>query len=149
MTSIVIAAHNEAAVIGRCLDTILRDAAPGEFDITVVANGCADDTARVAAARPGVRVLDLAAAGKTAALNAGDAAAHGFPRLYLDADVVVSAADVRALVAALRRGPRGEGPLAVMPGAGSTSPADRCWSAPSMRSTPGCRSTAMPCSAAA
>ena len=53
MTSIVIAAYNEAAVIGRCLDALLAGAAPGEFDVTVVANGCTDDTAEVAA--PGRR----------------------------------------------------------------------------------------------
>ena len=35
MTSIVIAAHNEETVIGRCLDTLLADAHPGEFDVTV------------------------------------------------------------------------------------------------------------------
>ena len=103
MTSIVIAAHNEAAVIGRCLDALLADAAPGEFDITVVPNGCTDDTA-AAAARPGVRVVDLATAGKAAALNAGDDAAVGFPRIYLDADIVLTTAAVRSLVAALDGG---------------------------------------------
>ena len=97
MTSIVIAAHNEAAVLGRCLDTLLAEAAPGEFDVTVVANGCTDDTAAVAAARPGVRVVDLTTAGKAAALNAGDAVAAGFPRVYLDADIVLTTAAIRAL----------------------------------------------------
>lgn len=97
MTSIVIAAHNEAAVIGRCLDALLADAAPGEFDVTVVANGCSDATAQVAAATPGVRVLDLPAAGKVAALNAGDAVAVGFPRIYLDADITITACGIRAL----------------------------------------------------
>lgn len=101
MTSIVIAAHNEAAVIGRCLDALLSDARPGEFDVTVVANGCTDDTAAVAATRPGVRVVDLATAGKAAALNAGDAVAVGFPRVYLDADIVLTTAAVRSLVGAL------------------------------------------------
>jgi hypothetical protein len=104
VTSIVIAAHNEAAVIGRCLDTLLAGAEPGEFDVTVVANGCSDATAQVAAARPGVRVLDLPEPGKVAALNAGDALAAGFPRVYLDADVVVSADGVRALRDALAAG---------------------------------------------
>lgn len=97
MTSIVIAAHNEAAVIGRCLDTLLAGAEPGEFDVTVVANGCTDATAQVAAARPGVSVLDLPKAGKVPALNAGDALARGFPRIYLDADIVISADGARAL----------------------------------------------------
>ena len=96
MTSIVIAAHNEAAVIGRCLDA-LYDGTPGEFDVTVVANGCTDATVPIAAARPGVRVLDLPNPGKVAALNAGDAVAVGYPRIYLDADVVISAAGIRAL----------------------------------------------------
>jgi glycosyltransferase involved in cell wall biosynthesis len=97
MISVVIAAHNEEAVIGRCLDAIRSD----RLDITVVANGCTDRTAEVAAQRPGVRVLDLAAAGKPGALNAGDAVAVGFPRVYLDADVVLSAGALPVLAAAL------------------------------------------------
>ncbi|MFC7533545.1 glycosyltransferase [Actinoplanes sp. GCM10030250] len=104
MTSIVIAAHNEAAVIGRCLDAILDEAKPGEFDITVVANGCTDDTVRIAGARPGVRVLDLPRPGKAAALNAGDDAAVGFPRIYLDADIVLTAPAIRALAEVLAAG---------------------------------------------
>ncbi len=72
--------------------------------MTVVANGCTDDTAAVAAARDGVRVLERPAAGKAAALNAGDAVAAGFPRLYLDADIVVTTAAVRSLVDALAGG---------------------------------------------
>jgi glycosyltransferase involved in cell wall biosynthesis len=104
VTSIVIAAHNEAAVIGRCLDTLLAGAEPGEFDVTVVANGCTDATAALAAARPGIRVLDLPEPGKASALNAGDVLAEGFPRVYLDADIVVSAEGVRALRDALTAG---------------------------------------------
>lgn len=99
MTSVVIAAHNEAAVLGRCLDSLLAEAVPGEFDVTVVANGCTDATARVAAGR-GVRVVELAEPGKPGALNAGDAVAVGFPRVYLDADIVLSTAGLRALAAA-------------------------------------------------
>lgn len=101
MTSIVIAAHNEATVIGRCLDALLAGAAPGEFDVTVVANGCTDATAQVAAERAGVRVVELVSAGKVAALNAGDEVAVGFPRIYLDADVVIHADGVRVLCGAL------------------------------------------------
>ena len=99
MTSVVIAAHNEAAVIGRCLDSLLADAAPGEFDVTVAANGCTDATVRVAADR-GARVVELAEPGKPGALNAGDAVAVGFPRVYLDADIILSTAGLRTLAAA-------------------------------------------------
>ena len=35
MTAIIIPAHNEAAVIHRCLSSLLDGAAPGEFDILV------------------------------------------------------------------------------------------------------------------
>jgi glycosyltransferase involved in cell wall biosynthesis len=110
MTSIVIAAHNEAAVIGRCLDALLADGGVDEFDVTVVANGCTDDTAHVAGVRAGVRVLDLATAGKITALNAGDEVAFGFPRIYLDADIAISAVGIRALCQALK-----------IPGAGETT----------------------------
>jgi glycosyltransferase involved in cell wall biosynthesis len=102
--SVVIAAHNEAAVIGRCLDALLAGADPGQLDVTVVANGCTDDTAAVAASRPGVRVIDRPEPGKVGALNAGDAVAVGFPRIYLDADIVLAPGAVRALAGALDGG---------------------------------------------
>jgi glycosyltransferase involved in cell wall biosynthesis len=99
--SVVIAAHNEAAVIDETLRTLLAGTPPGTLDVTVVANGCTDDTARRAAAVPGVRVLELPVAGKPAALNAGDAAAVGFPRVYLDADIRITAGAVGTVARAL------------------------------------------------
>jgi glycosyltransferase involved in cell wall biosynthesis len=116
MTSIVISAYNEEAVIGRCLDAFLADARPGEFDVTVVANGCTDATATVARSRPGVRVLEKPYGLKTDGLNAGDSVAVGYPRIYIDADVEVSADDLRTLVAALSTvEPSGRAPHAVVP----------------------------------
>ncbi|MFD5792105.1 glycosyltransferase [Streptomyces diastatochromogenes] len=102
MTSIVIPAHNEARVIGRLLDSLLADSSEDETDIVVVCNGCTDDTARIAAARgPRVRVVEIPVPSKHAALRAGDDHAHGFPRVYVDADVVITGADVRALTGPL------------------------------------------------
>src|SRR5262245_31280326 len=109
MSSVVIAAHNEEAVIGRCLDAIRGAGAPA-LDITLGANGRRARTAEVAAERAGVSVFDLDAAGKPGRLNAGDAVAIGFPRLYLDADVVLSAGAIVHLVRAIEHGP-----LAVVP----------------------------------
>ena len=116
MTSVVIAAYNEATVIGRNLDLLLSGASPDDLEVIVVANGCVDETAAVARAR-GVRVLDLPAPGKTAALNAGDEIATSFPRIYLDADVAATAATVRALADALSRPSTGHrpAPLAAVP----------------------------------
>ncbi|MEV5734452.1 glycosyltransferase [Streptomyces sp. NPDC052292] len=102
MTSIVIPAHNEERVLGRLLDSLLADPAGDETDIVVVCNGCTDDTARIAAARGArVRVVKIPVPSKHAALRAGDEHARGFPRVYVDADVVITGADVRALTGPL------------------------------------------------
>jgi glycosyltransferase involved in cell wall biosynthesis len=96
MTSVVIAAHNEAAVIGRCLDALIgQDVGDEPLDIIVVANGCTDTTAEVTRQR-GVHVLEIDQANKAIALNAGDAAARGFPRIYLDADIEVPQSAITA-----------------------------------------------------
>src|SRR3954453_3171433 len=90
LASVVIPAHDEASVIGRCLRALLAGAEPGELEVIVVCNGCHDDTAAVARAHaPDAVVLELPAPSKPAALNAGDAEATRFPRIYLDADVEV------------------------------------------------------------
>ena len=47
MTTIIIPAHNEAAVIGQTLQGLLRQAGEGD-EVIVVCNGCSDDTAGVA-----------------------------------------------------------------------------------------------------
>lgn len=106
VTSIVIPAHNEGRVIGRLLDALLSDAPASGPDIVVVCNGCTDDTAAVAGARgPRVRVVEIPTPSKHTALRVGDEHAQGFPRLYVDADVEVGAADVRALTGALAARP--------------------------------------------
>lgn len=103
VVSVIIPAHNEADVIGRLLRQLVGHATQGDVDIIVVANGCTDDTATVAASfGPPVRVVTLPVASKRAALDAGDRLAHGFPRVYVDADIELGIDDLRALDAALR-----------------------------------------------
>jgi glycosyltransferase involved in cell wall biosynthesis len=102
VVTIVIPAHNEERVIGRLLGQLLAAARPGEFDIVVVANGCTDKTAAVAASfGPPVCSLSTPVASKSEALALGNRAAASFPRIYVDADVEFQAPDVRALVAVL------------------------------------------------
>ncbi len=100
--SIIIPAHNEARVIGNCLDTLLRDFGAGEFDIVVVCNGCTDDTEGVAMTfGERVRVFSIQQPSKVAALNLGDKFARTYPRVYLDSDLRVSGNSIRALVKTL------------------------------------------------
>jgi glycosyltransferase involved in cell wall biosynthesis len=97
--SIIIPAHDEATTIGRLLGQI-ADLGP-EYEVIVVANGCSDETAAVAASFAGVRVVETQQASKTVALNTGDSFATAHPRVYLDADVSVSSETLRELVRTL------------------------------------------------
>jgi glycosyltransferase involved in cell wall biosynthesis len=100
--SVVIPAHNEEAVIERCLRALL-DEPGGELDVVVAANGCTDRTVAIASRFDGVRVLEIETASKHAALNAGDNAALHFPRAYVDADIVVSGRALQAVGTAMER----------------------------------------------
>lgn len=108
--SVIIPAHNEEDWIGACLDHLLHEPAPDTgAEVVVAANGCTDRTAELAQARAGqaeaqgwgFQVLDLPGLGKPAALNAGDRAASGDMRLYLDADVRIGPGVIAGLVRAL------------------------------------------------
>ncbi|HKE74108.1 MAG TPA: glycosyltransferase family 2 protein [Acidimicrobiales bacterium] len=100
LASVIIPAHDEEAVIGRLLDALGEGLDGARLDVVVACNGCSDGTAAVARAR-GVRVVEIAEASKIAALDAGDAAATTFPRLYVDADVVLTGGAVASVVRTL------------------------------------------------
>jgi glycosyltransferase involved in cell wall biosynthesis len=105
LASVIIPAHDEAAVIIRCLDRLFTGVERDELEVIVVCNGCHDQTAELArsSGHP-VRVLELAAASKSAALRAGDDASATMPRLYLDADVLLSGAAARTVARRLSAG---------------------------------------------
>lgn len=101
LASIVIPAHDETRVIQRLLSALCKGAAPNEFQTIVVCNGCTDDTADVCRSfGSGVLVVEISEPSKWLALRAGDEQATSFPRIYLDADVEMSTADARTLIAA-------------------------------------------------
>lgn len=105
MISVIIPAHNESSVISRTLKAMTDGAEPRELDVIVVCNGCTDDTTEVARRFvPSVRVIESETSGKTHALNLGDEAAQAFPRIYADADVVITIDAIRALTSRLERG---------------------------------------------
>jgi hypothetical protein len=100
--TVIIPAHNESHVIGRLLGRLAGGAGHQSLEIIVVANGCTDNTAAVAAAYGyPVRVLEIPQPSKRDALKAGDQAAQGFPRVYLDADVELDATGLWSLARAL------------------------------------------------
>lgn len=114
--SVIIPASNEAGWIGACLAALWRsDPVPGGAEAIVVANGCRDATADLARAQAtaaaaagwDLSVIERDEGSKPGALNAGDAAARGGVRAYLDADCVVSSGVMAGLAAVLA----GEGAL--------------------------------------
>jgi glycosyltransferase involved in cell wall biosynthesis len=105
MISVIIPAHDEGSVIARTLKAMTDGAEPRELEIVVVCNGCTDETADVARGfRPRVRVIETSIASKTHALNLGDDAAQGFPRIYADADIILSIDAIRRLTERLEIG---------------------------------------------
>lgn len=102
--TIIIAAHNEEAVIGRTLDALADAVRERNIRVVVVSNGCSDRTAQIAAAHKGVEVVDIRVASKIAALREGDLHATSGPRIYLDADVVLTSRAATDVIAALSSG---------------------------------------------
>lgn len=102
VASVVIPAHNESGVLSATLERIADDALATELEVAVVANGCNDDTAAVARAFvgkvPGLVVIETDTPGKTNALNLGDAAVSAFPRIYLDADILLGPGALEGMV---------------------------------------------------
>jgi glycosyltransferase involved in cell wall biosynthesis len=124
MTSIIIPAHNEESVIRRGLHAVLDGAAPGELEVIVVCNGCSDATAAIAREFAAVKVIETDVPSKSNALNLGDDAATRFPRIYLDADVILDLTSIRRLSEALQR----PGVLAAAPRVETVFTADCDWS---------------------
>lgn len=105
MISIIVPAHNESAVIARTLAPWVSGPGSEELGIVVVCNGCTDETAAIARRfGPTVRVIESAVASKTHALNLGDKNSSSFPRIYIDADILITLEAIHALAARLQRG---------------------------------------------
>ena len=100
--AVIVPAFNEEKVIAGTLEHLLSDAKAGEFEVTVVCNGCHDQTAKVAREVSGdINVIELEEASKTAAINAGLQGVRSPKIVLLDSDIRISTDDCRALVEAL------------------------------------------------
>ena len=83
--SIILAARNEAPRLPARLDNLLTIPYAGWREIIVVSDGSDDDTRAAVAPFAAVRLIELPAGGKPAALNAGVAAARGEVLVFADA----------------------------------------------------------------
>lgn len=93
--SIIIPAHNEEQVILRCLKHLSNGIDNNKVEIIVVCNGCTDNTAKnVKDNFSDIIVIETDIASKTNALNLGDEIARGFPRFYVDADILIDGASI-------------------------------------------------------
>jgi hypothetical protein len=72
--------------------------------VIVSANGCTDRTAAIAAGL-GATVIDRPEPGKAGALNAAERVAGSYPRVYLDADIVVPRGGLQGVLDALASTP--------------------------------------------
>jgi hypothetical protein len=126
--SVIIPAHNEAAVLGRLLTSLIPpagsegDYSAADFDVIVVCNGCTDNTAEIARSYRAVTVLETATPSKQLALRLGDTRTNGFPRIYLDADVEIGHQDITRLVCGLATNVLAVSPRRVIPYDGVSLP---------------------------
>ncbi|NIK02579.1 glycosyltransferase involved in cell wall biosynthesis [Xanthomonas campestris] len=106
----MIPAHDEAALIGdtlQCLHACAR-ALQLDYEVIVVADACADDTAVIARSN-GAQVLEVQLRHIAATRNAGAQAAQGERLLFLDADTLINPQVVGAALSALDAGAVGGG----------------------------------------
>ncbi|MFT3944489.1 MAG: glycosyltransferase [Ancrocorticia sp.] len=105
VASLIIPAHNESAVLPATLQRIADDPLAASIEVIVVANACTDSTAETARGfadrLPLLTVIDTETPGKANALNLGDEAAQAFPRIFLDADIVLGPGALEGMVSTL------------------------------------------------
>lgn len=110
MISFVVPAYNEARLIGATLDAVhaaAREVAE-PYEIVVANDSSTDSTAAIARAH-GARVVDCQHRQIARVRNTGARASTGDVLIFVDADTLISAAVVRASLAAIGRGAVGGG----------------------------------------
>lgn len=99
--SVIVPVHDEADLLPETAPLML--AGLGRAEVVFVCNGCTDGSAALLRRLLGerARVIELPAAGKAAAIRAGEAAVRAFPRFYVDADVWIAGSTLAALARTL------------------------------------------------
>jgi biofilm PGA synthesis N-glycosyltransferase PgaC len=100
--SVLVPAHNDAAVLRECLDAVMHQTLPVD-EIVVVADSCTDDTADVAASY-GAVVVETQQGAKAASQDVGLPHVTGDILVCLDADTVIDLDVVEKFVDELENG---------------------------------------------
>ena len=110
MTSFIVPAHNEAAVLAATLDALhaAGRALDEPYELVVADDGSTDETAAIAL-RHGAKVVTVAHRQIAATRNSGARESSGEFLIFVDADTIVNVAVVRAAIEALRHGAAGGG----------------------------------------
>jgi glycosyltransferase involved in cell wall biosynthesis len=96
--SVIIPAYNEEKIISRCLES-LGSGLTRDFQIIVVCNGCTDKTAEVVESSfPNIHLLSLLKGSKSLAIRSAESKKPGFPRIYLDADILLNVEGIKELI---------------------------------------------------
>lgn len=103
LATVIIPAHNEGKTIKRLL-TALTVPLESRFQVLVVCNGCTDATAEISRTfEPHVTTIETETPSKRLAIQLGDQQAGHYPRIFIDADVVISNSDVGKLTESINR----------------------------------------------
>ncbi|MBI5205634.1 MAG: glycosyltransferase family 2 protein [Nitrospirae bacterium] len=88
MVSVVIPAYNAQKTIAACLDSLMKQDYPGDYEVIVVDDGSSDSTPDIISGYERVRLMKQANAGPAAARNKGAMDAKGEIILFTDSDCV-------------------------------------------------------------
>lgn len=105
----VIPAYNEEALIGKCLESVVREVkrSGADAEIIVVNNASTDRTGEIARGFPEVRVVDEPKKGLVNARDAGFAASEGFELVAnIDSDTIVPEGWLDTVLSEFRKDPK-------------------------------------------
>ncbi len=104
----VIPAYNEEALIGQCVESVVREVKRSGVDceIVVVNNASTDRTAEIAGGFPGVRVVDEPRKGLVNARDGGFMATSAELVANIDADTIVPAGWIDTVMREFRANPK-------------------------------------------